>query len=264
MRNRIRALALYMNAASGVRGRLAVVRVLIASRLGRGSGKPVAVALRRPRGLKVFVRPGTTDLSNAASYSHAAVYRPPTAAGDPRRIVELGSNIGAGLSALALEYPGALLAGVEPDTGNLDVARLNTRPFGSRVQLLQGAIWDTTVDLVVDSMGDAGEHGFTVRAAAPGDPPQLPRIRAYSIDDVLDLTFPGEEIDYMHVTIEGTEPRVFAAGGSWPDRVRSLRVEAHPYFGYEVEDCVAQLEALGYAAEAAAAPPRKWVMAVRR
>ena len=72
-------------------------------------------------------------------------------------------------------------------------------------------------------------------------------------------------IDYLHVTIEGTEPRVFAAGGDWRSRVRSLRVELHPYFGYGAAECIAQLEALGYRAwlAPAPAPAGKWVFAVK-
>lgn len=56
---------------------------------------------------------------------------------------------------------------------------------------------------------------------------------------------------------------MFAAGGSWPERVRSLRVEVHPYFGYETGDCIGQLEQLGYRAYAAPKPPDKWVYAYR-
>ena len=34
---------------------------------------------------------------------------------------------------------------------------------------------------------------------------------------------PDGPIDYVHMTIEGTEPRVLAAGGAWTARIRSLR-----------------------------------------
>ena len=67
----------------------------------------------------------------------------------------------------------------------------------------------------------------------------------------------------MQVTIEGSEPRVFAAGGDWPRRVRSLRVESHPYFDFDVNRAIASLQALGYRAWVAPDPPDKWVFAVR-
>ena len=51
--------------------------------------------------------------------------------------------------------------------------------------------------------------------------------------------------------------------GEWPARVRALRVEIHPYFGYRADDCIGQLRALGYRAWLAPDPPDKWVFAVR-
>jgi hypothetical protein len=86
---------------------------------------------------------------------------------------------------------------------------------------------------------------------------------AITIDDLFEQR--GiESADYMHVSIEGTEPRVLGAGGAWPDRVRSLTVEVHPYFGYLAADCVGQLEALGYRAWPRPDRADKWVYAVRR
>ena len=72
----------------------------------------------------------------------------------------------------------------------------------------------------------------------------------------LDLTEGGLEFP-------GTEERAFAAGGEWPGRVRSLRVEAHPYLDYPIQRCIEQLTGLGYRAWAAPELPQKWVYAVR-
>lgn len=67
----------------------------------------------------------------------------------------------------------------------------------------------------------------------------------------------------MHVTIEGAEPRVFEAGGEWPQRVRSLRVELHPYFGFTADRCTALLERPGYRVWPVPEEPEKWIYAVR-
>lgn len=252
-----------LRAAQGRHGKLGVIRTLTSERWSEtGQRDLIAIPMSALGGERIYVRPQTTDLSNACAYFTHGIHLPPPVVSDPRRIVELGTNIGAGLSALALAYPQARLAGVEPDRGNFAVAQLNTARFGARVELIRAAIWDREAELVVDASNELGAHGLTIRPATAADG-DAERMAALTIDQLLDRTFPGEEIDYMHITIEGTEPLVFAAGGEWPSRVRALRVEAHPYFGYPVAECVRQLRELGYEAEAAASPPEKWAFAWR-
>ncbi len=261
--SRVAALRKYLREAHGLKGKAQVVRILLAGRAGRRAepGTPVAVPMKGLDGEPIHLRPGSTDLSNAVAYLSAGLHRPPPGAPPMKRIVELGTNIGAGLTALALENPDAQLAGVEPDPQNLKVARLNTKLFGNRVEIVEGAIWDRDEDLVVNER--AGAHGLVVQAASESDSPSTARLRGITIDQLLASTFPDEEIDYMHVTIEGSERKVFAAGGEWPERVKSLRVELHPYFGYYADECIEQLERLGYKAHVAPHPPDKWVMATR-
>jgi FkbM family methyltransferase len=266
--DRIRNSAVPLSAAAGLRGVVQSVRVLRhrRSKASRVSPMdPIMVPMKALDGEGIWVRPGTSDLINAAVYYRAGIHRPPPeiAGKDLRTICELGSNMGAGLTALAHEYPNARLLGVEPDPGNAEVAALNLARFGDRVSFVEAGIWDEECELVVDTDVTAGEHGFTVRPRGPGDPPSKSGIRALTIDGLLDEHFPQGEVDYMHVTIEGSEPRVLAAGGAWPQRVRSLRVETHPYFDFDAKQAIDQLEALGYRAWLAPNPPDKWVFAVR-
>ncbi len=260
---RLRRIGEMLRAGHGLRGKSGVLRALTKERWGNASERDViAVPMAHLGGERIYVRPHTTDLANAASYFARGIHHPPAAAPQPRRIVELGTNMGAGLTALALEHREAQLVGVEPDGGNFAIAALNTARFGDRVRLIRSAIWDEDAELVVDSARAAGEHGLTIRSAGPGDQEDR-RVSAITIDQLLERVFPGEQIDYMHVTIEGTEPRVFAAGGRWTERVRSLCVEAHPYLGYPIDACIAQLAELGYRTEAVPSPPDKWVHAWR-
>jgi FkbM family methyltransferase len=226
---------------------------------------PVDVPMKALDGDVIWVRPGTSDLINAAAYYRAGIHRPPPQVADQqlRVICELGSNMGAGLTALAHEYPTARVLGVEPDPGNAGVAALNLARFGDRAQFVQAGIWDENCELVIDTDVTPGEHGFTVRPRTVDDPPSKPGINALTIDALLDEHLPQDEVDYMHVTIEGSEPRVLAAGGAWAERVRSLRVESHPYFDFTIDQAIASLEALGYRAWAAPDPPDKWAFAVR-
>jgi hypothetical protein len=255
-----------IRAGDGARGKLAVAKVVLSGRSGSPDGPPapVEVPMKALDGDSIFVRPGTTDLDNATDYLTLGIHLPPPeiASQDLRRLAELGSNMGAALTGLGLAYPNAELLGVEPDPGNLAVAAANVARFGGRAKLIRAGIWDENCSLVIDA-DDKNEHGLVVRPAAEGDPPEG-LVPARTIDSVLSERWPGfESIDYVHVTIEGSEPTAFAAPGSWPDRVRSLRVELHPYFGYGAAECIGQLEALGYRAWVAPSPPDKWVFATK-
>lgn len=262
-----RSLRIQLRAASGFGGALRVLRVVLAKRLRGGHGplEPIGVPMKALGGAELYVRPGASDLRNASYYYGDRLYLPPAAiAEEPlRQICELGSNMGAALTALAVHYPQARLLGAEPDPGNAALAARNVSRFGDRCRVEQAGIWDDDVELVVDRDSSYGEHGFKVRPRAASDPTTTAGIRALKIDSLLALHLPAGEIDYMHITIEGTEPRVFAAGGDWVARVRSLRVEAHPELGYPAAACIADLEALGYRAWPDERLPEKWIYAVR-
>lgn len=219
--------------------------------------------MRALAGAELSIRPGTSDLSNAVAYYSRRIYAPPPGIQPEAAIVELGSNCGVALAALGTEFPSPRLLGAEPDAGNVAAARINTERFGERCEIVAAAIWPQATELTVVPSAERGDHGTTVRPAEPGDDPAWQRLQAITVDQLLGHLGAGVPVDYMHVSIEGSEPDVFAAGGEWPARVRSLRVEIHPYFGYRADDCIGQLRALGYRAWLAPDPPDKWVFAVR-
>jgi hypothetical protein len=223
--------------------------------------------MRALDGQGLWVRPGASDLVNAASYFSTGAYLPPSELdlSGTTTICELGTNIGAALTALGVQHPQARLLGVEVEQGNAAVARRNLARFGDRATLVERAIWSAETELVVDRGSAHGEHGFLVRPRQPEDQPGLPSMAATTIDQLLkDELADGEQIDYMHITIEGSEPEALKTAREWPERVRSLRIELHPYFGFGAEQCISRLEELGYTAWLAAEPPDKWVFAMRR
>lgn len=229
-----------------------------------GDRKPVAVPMRELGGEPLVIRPGTSDLRNAVAYYSHRLHMPPPGVVPTRAIVELGTNCGAALTALGHAFPEARLLGVEPDLGNAEAARANTARFGDRCSVVNFAVWSESIELVVVPSPEHGDHGITVRPAKVGDDPSWARMLALTVDELLDRYLPDDDpVDYMHVSIEGSESRVFDAGGRWPERVHSLRVEAHPYYGWDKDDCIKQLTDLGYRAWAAPDPPDKWVLAIK-
>lgn len=265
MRERIENLTRAVRIAAGGQGKGKMLSVFVEGRRLRGAtGEPVAVPVRPLGGRPIWLRPGTTDLSNAVAYLSLGLYLPPPEIRAERltAICELGTNMGAALTALATRYDGARLLGVEPDTANAAVARLNLRPVADRARVLEAAVWDEPGVVRIERDTGRGEHGFAVQPLAPGEDAEgtLP---ALTIDQIFEELSPGGTIDYVHVSLEGTEERVFAAGGDWVERVRSLRVEAHPYLDYPAARCIEQLRALGFRAWADPELPDKWVYAVR-
>jgi FkbM family methyltransferase len=265
LRERLELVSLLLRSATGPRGFIRGLRVAAVRRGGPGPPEePVGVPMRALGGDPLYVRPGSSDLVNAVSYYSTKAYLPPPEIDRPEiaAICELGTNIGAALAALGTRYPRARLIGLEADPENAKVAQRNLARFGDRATVVQSAVWSDETDLVIDRTSEHGEHGFLVRPRRP-DESAVGSLRAITVERLLDDAAPGQPIDYMHVTIEGSEPQVLGAGSGWADRVRSLRVELHPYFGFGADECIAQLAALGYEAWVAPTPPDKWVFAVR-
>lgn len=264
---RIRLAIRTLSCVSGPRAAASALRVLAQGRQRQAAlpSQAVPIAMKACGGGELYVRPGSSDLMNAVAYYSVGSEAPPPGVESPRTIVELGTNCGVALTALGHLYPEARLLGVEADAGNAAMAARNLERFGERAEVVQGAIWDSSVELVVDTSATSGEHGFLVRPSEPGDPADAERLEGMTIDDVLERHLPGAEpIDYLHISIEGSEPRALAAGGRWVERTRSLRIELHPYFGYGSKECIAQLEALGFRAVEADRPPETWVFGYER
>ena len=259
-----RSLLKQLSVASGARGALRVCRVILTKRLGPlAAQEPIGVPMKALGGAELFVRPGTSDLRNASDYYALDLYlpAPEVAATEIRQVCELGSNTGAALSALATRYPAARVLGVEPDAANAAIARRNVARFGERCTVVEAGIWSTDTELVLDRSTTYGEHGFRVRERGE-EPGAAATIAALSLDTLLARHLPEGMIDYLHITIEGSERPVLEAGGSWTRRVRSLRTEAHPDLGYGASEVIADLGRLGFWAWRDPQLPEKWVHAI--
>ncbi len=260
-----RSLLRQLGVAQGPLGALRVCQVILAKRVAPiTTQQPIGVPMKALDGGELFVRPGTSDLRNASDYYALELHLPAAevAAGELHQICELGSNMGAALSALATRYPAARLLGVEPDAANAAIVRRNVSRYGERCTVVEAGIWSADAELILDRASDYGEHGFRLRERDEGEDPAA-AIAALSVDTLFARHLPEGPIDYLHITIEGSERRILEAGGSWTRRVRSLRIEAHPNLGYPAAEVIADLERLGFRAWPDLRLPEKWVHAVR-
>jgi hypothetical protein len=63
---------------------------------------------------------------------------------------------------------------------------------------------------------------------------------------LLDRYANDESIDYVKMDIEGAEREVLRSNTEWAERVRCIKVEVH--HGYSKDDCIADLQRLGFQA----------------
>ena len=115
---------------------------------------------------------------------------------------------------LALRYPSAELIGVEPDVGNLALARRNLEGLEDRCRLVEAAIWDEDGEIVVEG---GREYGLTVRSGVRTIRPISSPMPALSLNSCSSARLPGGPIDFMLMDIEGTEQRVLARDTEWAD-----------------------------------------------
>ena len=102
-------------------------------RLHVGSGgRAVRLKLRQLGGREVLVRPSTSDVDTVWGTFAGAYHRPPAEALEhgPRLVWDLGANIGLTMADLAERHPGARVVGVELDSENAALARLNVALLG--------------------------------------------------------------------------------------------------------------------------------------
>ncbi len=257
-----RQTALATEAAQGWQGDLQAIGVALSGQLsGRGRGPeaaPAPVSMKELAGRELFVRPGTSDLVNAAGDYLDRIHLPPPEIPHAgiRQIVELGCNTGSAMASFAVRFPQARILGVEPDPRNAALARRNVARFRGRCEVVQAAIWDEETELIVE-----GEttFGYTVRPSEPDDPLTATRVATTTIDALLDRHMPEEEIDYLYMTIEGAESRVLRAGGTWLDRVRCIRLD----WGRGGDPCRVELERHGFETQLDIEGAGVWTVGIR-
>ena len=244
------------------RARLDLLGIKLGSRLRRSKAEPVGLRMRELGGRQLYVRPGTADMNTIVLDYVRGTHLPPAEFldRDLGQICELGSQIGTGLAGLAARYPRAHLLGVEPDPENAALALRNVRAFGSRCRVVEAAIWDTETELAIEG---SWVSGYTVRPSRSDDPPGR-RVQGTTVDRVLSEHMPEGDIDYMIMSLEGTEPRVLAAASDWAPRVASIRCATLPSKGFRGEYAVRLLRGLGFDAWWEPNPGVGWAFGIRR
>ncbi|MEO8336683.1 MAG: FkbM family methyltransferase [bacterium] len=175
-------------------------------------------------GLALWGRAGSTDRLVFEEVFMRRDYEVFRDGESPRTIVDLGANVGYTSAYLLSRFPEARVVAIEPDAGNIAVARRNLAVFGDRVALVQGAVWSHRTGLCVVREPGAGEWGIAMRECRKGETADLV---AMDMTDVI-ARAGDAQIDLLKIDIEGGETTLFGAGvARWLCRVRMLIVELH-------------------------------------
>ncbi|HMK20150.1 MAG TPA: FkbM family methyltransferase [Chitinophagaceae bacterium] len=141
---------------------------------------------------------------------------------NPSTIIDGGANIGLTSVFFANKYPKAEIVAVEPEEGNFEMLRRNTKKY-ENVRLIRAGIWSHSAILSVVDEGK-GNNSFTVSEILS---PKPGSINAISIYDIMQQRN-WETIDILKLDIEGAEKNVFESDyEQWLPKVKVLIVELH-------------------------------------
>lgn len=185
-------------------------------------------------GRSVFLREGiqTDELVYESTFVNR--YHVPPAV-NPKRVLDLGSNIGLTLAHYRWLWPDAKIIGVEMALDHVAMSHLN-----SDVPVLPVAVG------AFDEVGHF-QHTGTWGTTHHLDPDGNRECDVWTIRKIAHVCFDGMGIDFCKMDIEGTEWELFAHPEVWVPDVWSLYVELH---GGEAEEMkergLRELSALGY------------------
>jgi FkbM family methyltransferase len=143
----------------------------------------------------------------------------------PRRILDLGGNIGFGSVFFSKAFPEAEFAVVEPDPRNLQLLRKNLGLNGVSATVIDGAVGSAAGTLTLrygtnptcSSLEGTGMHNLsnTVEVAVT----TVPKVMKQAGWD---------DIDLLKIDIEGAEEDLLAKDNQWLARVAAIIMEIHP------------------------------------
>lgn len=174
----------------------------------------------------LYCRPNTTDAQVLWDTFYRKYHLPPLKLGDNPVIVDLGSNVGYTIAHLAFLYPKSKIYGVEMNHENFLVAQKNVENLGSKITLINCAIWYQNG--VITYGGDAA-WGYSIMSNKDGNSKQS---TARTIDSIID-EYGIQKIDYLKMDIEGAEKFVLQNLKKWIGCVKSMKVEIHPQADFE-------------------------------
>jgi FkbM family methyltransferase len=143
----------------------------------------------------------------------------------PRRILDLGANIGMAALALAAQFPKSEFILVEPDPRNIKRLRCTVE-----WNTLQGVIATCAVGPISERLMLRTGKNPTCSALQTSQMHKLPNtieVAVRTVEDIL-AEFGWSRVDLVKVDIEGTEEALLTQNNGWLARTDALILEIHP------------------------------------
>jgi len=171
--------------------------------------------------VQVFGKKGY-DVSKLTQFSRMTVaYKRILDSGRKPIIIDAGANVGAASLWFSRQFPLATILAVEPDPGNAEVCRLNTRAVPA-IQVIQAAIGSAPG--LVSLTGSEASAGWAVQTKRNSNNGRVP-IRTIP-DLLLDVQDPTE-LFLVKIDIEGFESDLFSDNLEWVDEATVIVIEPH-------------------------------------
>lgn len=203
----------------------------------------VAIRVRALGGRVVLCRCGTSDKAVLRDTFIEGYHRPTWPVRGSAVIIDLGCNVGYTTADFAARYPDAVVVGVEMDAANAELAKLNTAAFGSRVTIVNAAVWNEDGELGYTATN--GEWAFRV-SKLDGDACATKRVRSVTLDTLFEM-LQISRVDFMKIDVEGAEAAILQADACWLQKVTSIALEVHG--PATMEGCVELLTNAGFRCE---------------
>jgi FkbM family methyltransferase len=143
----------------------------------------------------------------------------------PKRVLDLGGNVGFGSVFFSRAFPEASIAVVEPDPRNVRVLRRNLEANGVKATIVDGAIGPEEGavklrfgdDPACSSLVGTGMH----------DHPHSVEVAVTTVPRVMEKAG-WDHVDLVKIDIEGTEEDLLARNNAWLGCVDAIILEIHP------------------------------------
>jgi len=171
----------------------------------------------------LYVRPGTPDAEEIVHSGIREAYGMYLPEGDVKFIVDAGAYIGDTTCWYLSKFPSSRIVALEPTPETFAMLEANCAPYGSRVRIINGALWveDGELDLILNSSTPTGI--FVAQNEMGGNK----RCTAFSLSTIMKQA-QVEEIDILKLDIEGAELQLFSMNPDpWLGRTRYIAIEIH-------------------------------------
>jgi FkbM family methyltransferase len=143
----------------------------------------------------------------------------------PRRVMDLGANVGMAAAALAAQFPEAEFLLVEPDPRNLERLEKTVRWNGLTADVVGVAVASSAGRLRLRT--GASPTCSALETSAMHALPDTVEVNVCTVGQLL-ARAGWDEVDLVKIDIEGTEEEILTENNDWLARTGALVLEIHP------------------------------------